>query len=207
MNFGSTLRTYCIQKGYSQKQLAEKLNISIVALSKWENNRSYPDIMTLKPLAYILGISTDEMLGLHDCMLKETAETLLHAISEKQKAGDREGAADIVKTAVRDYLNHDAFLSQAVILLYDTLKDQTILQEWVDQVLSCDDGVIVRQLTKFLFHKTVNAQDLSKAAFYADYFDSDTYMRKSMDIDLCQMKGDQQTAYRKTEELLFVRLL
>ena len=52
----------------------------------------------------------------------------------------------------------------------------------------------------------VVAQDLSKAAFYADYFDSDTYMRKSMDIDLCQMKGDQQTAYRKTEELLFVCL-
>lgn len=57
--------SYLRKKGkLTQAQLAERLGISAQAVSKWESGLSCPDIMTLVPLAQILGVSTDELLGL-----------------------------------------------------------------------------------------------------------------------------------------------
>ena len=50
-------------RGLSQVELAEKVNISAQAVSKWENDLSAPDISTLPILADILNVSLDELLG------------------------------------------------------------------------------------------------------------------------------------------------
>lgn len=49
-------------KGYTQKELAEKLFISDKAVSKWERSLSMPDISLLIPLAEILEVSVTELL-------------------------------------------------------------------------------------------------------------------------------------------------
>lgn len=51
------------RKKLTQAQLAQQLGISAQAVSKWESGLSCPDIMTLVPLAQVLGVSTDELLG------------------------------------------------------------------------------------------------------------------------------------------------
>ncbi len=48
--------------GMTQQQLAEKLNISFQAVSKWENGTTYPNIEILKDLAIVLEVSVDEIL-------------------------------------------------------------------------------------------------------------------------------------------------
>lgn len=50
------------KKGYTQAQLAELLNVSNKAVSRWETAEGYPDITLLKPLSEALGISCDELL-------------------------------------------------------------------------------------------------------------------------------------------------
>lgn len=50
------------QQALTQEALAERLNISAQAVSKWENDLSCPDIMTLPPLAALLGVTTDTLL-------------------------------------------------------------------------------------------------------------------------------------------------
>ena len=47
----------------TQKELAEKLNVSDKAVSKWERGLSYPDISLLSPLSDLLGITTTELLN------------------------------------------------------------------------------------------------------------------------------------------------
>ena len=49
-------------KGMTQKDLADLLNVTDKAVSKWERNVACPDTQTLPKLAQILGISVEELL-------------------------------------------------------------------------------------------------------------------------------------------------
>lgn len=49
--------------GLTQEALASQLGISSQAISKWENDISYPDIALLPALAKILNCTTDELLS------------------------------------------------------------------------------------------------------------------------------------------------
>lgn len=48
--------------GLTQQQLAEKLNVSFQAISKWENGAAFPNIEILKDLSTVLEVSVDEIL-------------------------------------------------------------------------------------------------------------------------------------------------
>ncbi|MCH5169645.1 MAG: helix-turn-helix transcriptional regulator [Oscillospiraceae bacterium] len=50
------------EKGLTQSALAEKLNITDRAVSKWERGISLPDSSTMLPLCEILGINVNELL-------------------------------------------------------------------------------------------------------------------------------------------------
>jgi len=51
------------EKGITQEEMAEKLGVTPQAVSKWENDISYPDILLLPKLAEMLGVSVDELLS------------------------------------------------------------------------------------------------------------------------------------------------
>jgi len=50
------------KQGFSQKELAEKLNVTDKAISKWERGLSFPDISLLIPLSEVLGVSLYDLL-------------------------------------------------------------------------------------------------------------------------------------------------
>lgn len=50
-------------KNITQEQLAQRLNITDKAISKWENGRCMPDISLLKNLCSILEVSINELLS------------------------------------------------------------------------------------------------------------------------------------------------
>ena len=50
-------------KGYTQKELAEKLMVTDKAVSRWETGKGLPDTSLLKPLGDILGVSVGELLA------------------------------------------------------------------------------------------------------------------------------------------------
>lgn len=52
------------QKGFSKQQdLAKACGVKQTTLSKWEQGRARPKIETIKKLAEILGVSTEEILN------------------------------------------------------------------------------------------------------------------------------------------------
>ncbi len=50
------------KKGISQEELANKLNTSRQAVSKWENNQSTPDLEKLVALSKYFNVTTDYLL-------------------------------------------------------------------------------------------------------------------------------------------------
>lgn len=63
IQLGSNLAELRKRNGYSQEALAEKLNISRQAISKWERGESTPDTDTLIMLSQLYGVSLDELIG------------------------------------------------------------------------------------------------------------------------------------------------
>ena len=51
------------RKGYTQKQLSEKLGISDKTISKWECGNGFPEVSLLLPLCGELDITVNELLS------------------------------------------------------------------------------------------------------------------------------------------------
>lgn len=62
-NIGETIASLRKNKGMTQNELAEKMNVTDKAVSKWERNLSCPDVNTISKLADILGVSVEELLN------------------------------------------------------------------------------------------------------------------------------------------------
>ena len=61
-SMGETIASLRKQKGMTQNELAEKMNVTDKAVSKWERDLSCPDIHTISKLADILDVSVEELL-------------------------------------------------------------------------------------------------------------------------------------------------
>lgn len=65
MDLGSNLKRFRIENGFSQGDLAEKLNVSRQAVSRWETGKTQPDIETLKTISVLYSTTLDELLDYH----------------------------------------------------------------------------------------------------------------------------------------------
>lgn len=62
MTIGESIRYHRKRLNLTQNQLAERLNVTAQAISRWENGKGLPDISMAVPLARALGTTTDELL-------------------------------------------------------------------------------------------------------------------------------------------------
>ena len=49
-------------KGMTQADLAQKMQVTDKAISRWERGKGFPDINTIEPLACALGVSVLELM-------------------------------------------------------------------------------------------------------------------------------------------------
>ena len=75
------------EKGLTQKQLADALNVTDKAVSKWERGLSFPDISMLEPLSELLDVSIMELLAgkrqdSDEPMSRKEAQDLINASVE-----------------------------------------------------------------------------------------------------------------------------
>lgn len=94
------------EKGLTQKQLADALNVTDKAVSKWERGLSFPDISMLEPIAQTLDISIMEILAGEK---KSEDETIT-----------REEAQQIIKESVElsdEEIRHKRERSRLIIII------------------------------------------------------------------------------------------
>ncbi len=61
-SIGETIASLRKAKGMTQSELAEKMNVTDKAVSKWERDLSCPDVNSISKLADILDVSVEELL-------------------------------------------------------------------------------------------------------------------------------------------------
>ena len=74
---GDNIATRRAKLGMTQEQLAEKMNVTAQAVSKWERDLSYPDVDTISKLASLFGCSIDALVsGASPVLQKDNPESI-----------------------------------------------------------------------------------------------------------------------------------
>ncbi len=81
-SIGKIIRDLRKERNLTQEELAELLNVSGQAISKWENETSMPDISQIVPIASVFGVSTDVLF---DTIGKSDTDMAKEIIDECQK--------------------------------------------------------------------------------------------------------------------------
>lgn len=75
MEIGSRLKNARNEQGLTQEQVAEELGVSRQSISNWENNRAYPDIISVIRMSDLYSVSLDELLKEDKKMIEHLAES------------------------------------------------------------------------------------------------------------------------------------
>ncbi len=96
LSLGKKISELRKEKGITQEELADKLGVSPQAVSKWENDLSCPDIMSLPDIADIFGITIDELFGktkqkltLQPSDQRKNPDDIILYVNIQSKKGDR----------------------------------------------------------------------------------------------------------------------
>ena len=93
-HIGMNISLHRRKQGLTQAGLAEKLNYSDKAVSKWERGESVPDVMTLVSISQVLGVTVDDLLADPNALPEQTGpvqQAMGHVVEKtlKRKADKR----------------------------------------------------------------------------------------------------------------------
>ena len=75
MEIGKKLKNARVQSGMTQENVAGKINVSRQTISNWENEKSYPDIISVIELSNLYSISLDVLLKGDEKMIEHLEES------------------------------------------------------------------------------------------------------------------------------------
>ena len=71
MTLGQKIKKLRNEKGLTQKDLANLVNVTFQTVSKWENDENEPDVSTLRRLSQLFGCSMDDLLSEEESVEEE----------------------------------------------------------------------------------------------------------------------------------------
>ncbi len=114
----------------TQMQLAEKLNITDRAISKWENGRSMPDSSIMLDLCALLNISVNDLLNgeviVMDDYKEKTEKMLLEMAKQKEKTDKRLLRTEIVM----------GIISILPLLISAVIVSVVPMEEWLGGIIA-----------------------------------------------------------------------
>lgn len=87
MEIGKKLKNVRIEAGLTQEKAAEKIDVSRQTISNWENEKSYPDIISVIALSDLYSVSLDELLKGDQKMAEHLEESTNVVKSNKKLTG------------------------------------------------------------------------------------------------------------------------
>jgi len=127
LQIGANIAAHRKNAGLTQAGLAEKLNYSDKAVSKWERGESIPDVLTLMHLAELFGITVNDLL----CDPNElpgnpgTLEKAMTQVSEK--ALKRKANKNVILALSSTLVWFVALLAYVILSSFDFLEKYSCL--------------------------------------------------------------------------------
>ena len=130
---GKNIKNFRKNKGFTQEELAGLLSVTPQAVSKWESETGYPDVSMIIPLAKVLGVSTDALLG-YDNISENESQTarIRQAVEAMKDDEDRAGS----KLKICEYLSAETNLNPSNFeIIKDFAQEAADLSMYADPVL------------------------------------------------------------------------
>ena len=120
---GSNIAAYRKRDGLTQATLAEKVNYSDKAVSKWERGESIPDVLTLMSLAEQFGITVNDLLIDPDELPTDSDSKLEKAMTQvSEKALKRKANKNVIQALSSTLVWFVALLAFVILSSFDFLK-------------------------------------------------------------------------------------
>ena len=134
---GQIIRRLRKERNLTQEELAEQLNITYQAVSRWENGTGMPDISQIVPLSNVFGVTTDVLFGKDGMDGEEEVTKFIREAERKiynkpadgiRRFAHRKQCCEEVQAMLAIYPNNFALLccslADIVYLLWDYTEDQ-----------------------------------------------------------------------------------
>ena len=125
MTIGERIKTLRKKNDLTQEKLADYLCVSYQAVSKWECGASSPDLSLIVPLAKLLHVTTDELLGMVE---SETDERKLEYDALYEKAHHTE-QLELAQQASREYPGELKYIMWQADCMYMLAHDNYTTQD------------------------------------------------------------------------------
>lgn len=103
MNLGNNIKYYRNKQGLTQEKLAEKMGVSVGAVSKWESGANCPELPLLLRLAQTFQVSLDALTGFE--LNSQHREMCLARLKDLTRAKQYEDGLEEVKDILKSYPN------------------------------------------------------------------------------------------------------
>lgn len=123
IRIGENIKRLRREKGITQEQLADILNVSCAAISKWENGDSYPDITLIFPLSHYFKVSVDELMGYDETVIENEIASILDEYRSLYNSLEYEKANALIKEARKKYPNDYNIMIRYLFVISGGLAD------------------------------------------------------------------------------------
>ena len=123
MNFSEKFQLIRKNKGMTQEELAEKLDISRQAVAKWESGQAYPDISNLIQISNLFNVTVEYLVRDQECMVNCAADVendISKLIDFRLEANVNTYAAYMNETTATRLDSHDFTYSSGPYTYHDT---------------------------------------------------------------------------------------
>lgn len=103
MNLSKNIKELRIKNKYTQEEFAERLNVSVQTISRWETGVNNPDISILPQLARIFEVSIDYLLGYGKTLSDKEWINMDNKISSFIQIGKNEECLEYLKEMLEKY--------------------------------------------------------------------------------------------------------
>ena len=180
-------------------QLAEKLNITDRAISKWETGKSLPDSSIMLELCDVLGISVNDLLSGEVVTMenynKEIEKNLLDMIKQKEQADKRLAAAEVFIGITATIVLFALIFAAAFVQMETWLKIALIVSGFILFLAGCFYALRLEQVAGYYMceHCKHSYVPTYKAVSMAMHLGRARYMR----CPQCGKKSWQKKVFHK----------
>lgn len=132
IKLGENIRRLRLKNELTQEQLADILDVSPQAVSRWETGAAYPDITILPAAANYFGVTTDELLGVDISGQQEEIQRIKAYNDELRNKGKVSESVSYLREKIREF-PHSAelvyLLAHALEMKYFATADKELLNE------------------------------------------------------------------------------